>query len=297
MLGFHVSAHGDLKENLEETEKLLTDYDFRPCAQIFVTGPQSYREIKIANKAAIREISARMPIVIHGAYVDNPWGGDSTKTKGRPNAIRNIKKEMKIAREIGAVGVIVHLGAGAIDDNILRDVITNAADKDITLWLEINAARPAPGLTFETPKKIRELVARIQKAGAGSEERDPTNIGICIDTAHLHSCGVRLHTYDQAMEWLGGLPAMREDGQCGVWSPTYMLHLNDSDSECGSGRDIHAPLGKGNIWGNDVGPKSGLMAFCEWADKYNIMVILERHHDDIPSDLKLLHRMGVFRAK
>lgn len=282
MLGFHVRKEGsesnDLATNLQESVRILSDYDFQPCAQIFVTGPKSYKEIKM-NKDKIKEIMAPYGLVIHGSYIDNPWG-DSIHRK---RAIKNIRREMKIAEDIGANGVIVHLGAGINNDNILKEVISGLRDSTVTLWLEINAAKPSEG-TFETPSKIRKLYDSLQNINT------TIDIGLCIDTAHLHSCGVSISTYNQAITWLGGLPPMK-----------YMLHLNDSESVLGSGQDRHAALCQGNIWGefnidNSKLPisESGLTAFCLWAKKHALMTILERKTEYIPADLRLLHTMRIF---
>lgn len=274
MLGFHAGVN-----EVQDCIDILSDYGFRPCVQIFVTGPQSYKEIKL-DKPRLKKIAKNNGLVIHGAYPDNPWGCDH-----RIRAIKNIRKEMKIAEEIGASGVIVHLGPGINDDNVLREVLAGMVTS-VTLWLEINATKPEKA--FETPGKIRKLYDRINNINKTFAR--PANIGICIDTAHLHSCGVPLYTYDNAMTWLGALPDCK-----------YMLHLNDSHSEFGSGQDRHAALCQGNIWG-EFGPgklpveESGLAAFCIWAEKYSEMTILERKTEYIPADLHLLHSMGVFIA-
>src|SRR5581483_6080298 len=90
---------------------------------IFVTGPQSRRETLTESDCRyIKSVTSGAsgttptPVLIHGAYIDNPWSRS-------PGSTINIKREMEIATYIGAEGVVVHLGAGAYKDETLRAVL------------------------------------------------------------------------------------------------------------------------------------------------------------------------------
>src|SRR5208282_1814710 len=265
---------------------LLANYNFRSCAQIFATGPRnSHETLTASDRTYIKTLTtgaSPIPIIIHGAYIDNPW----TRSAG---AVPNIRREMEIAAEIGIDGVIVHLGAGALNDDMLRtvlmDIATVSADarRDVTLYLEINTAKASPA-TYETPAKIRRLFERIDGIGA------PIRCGLCVDTAHVFSCGVSFADYTPTIKWLNALPDV----------PT-MFHLNDSASTLGSGIDKHEALLRGNIWrafdvpggAHDKSPieDSGLEAILEYATANKSLVILERG-DGLAGDLELLARLG-----
>ena len=290
MLGIHVGKERGgkkvpMSESLQASIEKIRTYVTRPCAQIFVSGPRSYSEtLTHDDKTAIRKyIDANdIPLVIHGAYIDYPW----TKSL---QSIRNVMSEMQVARQIGATGVIVHLGAGALnDDNFqfaLDTIGTLPSDvcDNVTLWLEINTAKSSPA-TYETVGKISRLFERVEQFN------NNLTIGLCIDTAHLFSCGKSLDTDQAARAWIEGLPDV----------PT-MMHLNDSASELGSGVDKHASLCSGGIW-RDYHPvtgslpieNSGLVYLLGWAESNNIMTILERH-DDASDDLALIHQLGFFQ--
>jgi endonuclease IV len=285
-IGFHVSkavgkTRRSMPEALREDMETLLSYGFPPCAQIFVSGPQSFTETlsaddKVAVKKYIAETGAR--VVIHGAYIDNPW-------RLNAGSIHNIKQEMRVAHQIGATGVIVHLAAGAASDN-LRVVLEKIAElpKEVlaatVLWLEIHSAKSSE-FTYETPKKLCRLFERIAQCNIPN-----LRVGLCIDTAHLFACGTALRTFDEANTWLAGLPSV----------PT-MLHLNDSAAVLGGGVDKHAGLTLGNLWGDYSGAldiaDSGLVAILMWAENNDILTILERDSEALPADLALVRDLGM----
>jgi endonuclease IV len=199
---------------------------------------------------------------------------------------------LRIAARIGATGVIVHLAAGAADEANLKYVIeevTNLPDEvrnAVTFWLEIHTAKPGP-FTYETPAKLRTLFERVKKC-----DTKGMKIGLCIDTAHLFSCGMALDTYEKADEWLS------EVSEIGV---PLMMHLNDSASSLASGIDQHENLCEGKIWsayhpekGHLPIEESGLVAILNWAESNDILTILERDDEGTIKDLRLIQSLGYF---
>lgn len=299
-LGFHVSKTitidgkkktRSMPEALLADMEQLSDWGFETrSAQIFVTGPRNFREtLSDSDKMEIKKFVTQQNIilVIHGAYVDNPW----SRSQG---SIDNIKMEMKIAAEIGATGVIVHLGAGAQSDESLAFVLgeISGLDKNVKsetiLWLEIHTAKSGP-FTYETPEKLQKLFDRIKKLNLD------LRVGLCIDTAHIYACGLALDTFGTAKKWLD---------DCDLLLPDIpkMLHLNDSASTLGSGKDKHEILCEGNLWkpyniktGALKIENSGLTAILAWAESKNITVILERDDSGINKDLNLINNLGYFQ--
>ncbi len=292
MIGHHVSKSAGGKkrliaEALEEAAINLQSLGFKNIgAQIFVTGPQSFREIMTADdiiktKKVVKDYNINL--VIHGAYVDAPW-------RRSPGSVHNIKKELNIASEIGANGVIVHLGSGAADDDNLKYVLEQiAADNpQPILWLEIHTAKPSK-FTYETTDKIKKLFYRIGVLNVN------VKVGLCIDTAHLYACGMALTDYDLTYKWLNQI---RMD----LPNIPIMMHLNDSGSTLASGKDQHAVLTAGNLWsmynintGHLPIEDSGLVAILNWAEDADINVILERDEAGTERDLILIHNLGYFQ--
>jgi deoxyribonuclease-4 len=267
-----------------------------PSCQIFVAGPRGSKITIDQNDIdAIKDNTTS--IVIHGAYIDNPWNH-------APGSIINIRNEMAIAVNLGATGVVVHLSNGAADDTNLRQVIRelNSIDDQIKqkviLWLEVHTAKSS-NTTYETPEKIGNLFRRIKMVqnslGPLASTGVPLRIGFCIDTAHLFACGVSLATRTAARTWINGLKTEIPD-------VPLMLHLNDSASTLGSGIDEHASLCQGNIWREyrKGGPKpfedSGLFEIINWASELDLVTILERKEYPL-EDLKIISELGAFRIQ
>lgn len=291
-LGFHVSKAAvrpdgtkysrPMSVALREDMEFLSSFGFnKACAQIFVSGPQSFTEtLSAEEKNAVRKFIIEMDaqIVIHGSYVDNPWRGSS-------GSIHNIKQEMRIAETIGANGVIIHLGSGTESSlkHVLEKVSESLESTRVMLWLEIHAAKSSAN-TYETPEKLNRLFDRIANCAPSIP------IGLCIDTAHLYSCGTSLDTYAAAAAWIKALPKV-----------PMMLHLNDSRARLGSGVDLHAALCT-NIWasyhpttGHLPFEDSGLCCILEWASNNNIVTILERDRPGLIRDLTLIQSLGYFQ--
>lgn len=297
-IGIHVSKSGrTMADALRQDVEHVRGYGITaPCAQIFVSGPQSYTPtLSDEDKAAVRNYvrETGLELVVHGAYVDNPWNGGA-------KSISNIRNEMRTAARIGAKGVIVHLSSKA--SSSLAHVLTNiakvdsATKRDVVLFLEINAAKPSAA-TFETPEKVGGLFHNARAiAGDPAENPDALRLGLVIDTAHLYSCGVALDTREAAQRWIERtMAALPRD-------TPVMFHLNDSMSELGSGRDRHAPLTSGNLWrpyslddGHLKIEDSGLYYLMGWAEEHGAMMILERCAADIDRDLELVSRLGFFK--
>lgn len=277
-VGFHVSKKSviggtksrKIADAVPEDMKLVVDRGLTPIAQIFVCGPQRAVETLSAADKEWLAAHPEFPTVIHGAYIDHPWA-ESQK------AMDNIALEMNIGAFIGATGVVVHLGSGAHDEETFHRVIARciAGVNDRAtpiLWLETQSAKAA-AWTYETPEKLRRLCERVAPyTGA---------VGICVDTAHLFACGASLTTRDEAAAIFDVLDTFREI--------PVMIHLNDSASTQGSGKDRHAGLCTGKIWqvyatGGLPIEESGLAYIVHWANRRAVNgqrcdIILERDYD------------------
>jgi len=141
-----------------------------------------------------------------------------------------------------------------------------------------HTADRAEGLVpYDTPEKLCALFARIREA----VDPDLTYFGLCVDTAHIWSCGQDVSTYAGAADWLRRFERAAQGvfplGRTGC-TPAVMFHLNDEVHPLGSGADEHARLARGAMWGKYRGEPgaSGLRAFTEFAQKYGIPTVLER---------------------
>lgn len=274
--GIHVTkiADNNIAESLILIKKLFNkDKLYFNTAQIFITGPKSYTMIPLLKSLDGREelkkitVNLKIQLYIHGSYVDFPWTGNI-------KAISNIRKELKLCKQIGAKALIIHLPKAPISNIIdnLPKLLKNKP-KQIKLILETNAVCPAEGKSYETPAKLNPLLEYIYKTIVkvdGKSIHLKNHIGICVDTAHIWACGVNISSRRKAENWLKNIkyPQLIK-----------LIHLNDDANKLKSGRDVHTHLGTGQIWkqySHDI-KKSGIYPFVKFAQKSKIPIILERH--------------------
>jgi endonuclease IV len=284
IIGFHTERKVDGKKAnivaaMQHDITTMREYTPTPCLQIFVSGPRGYAHITTpAERAEIAKLG--IPVVIHGNYMDRPWGGSAAP-------VASVRAELKHAQECGATGVIVHLSSAVSDDEKLRTALHGVGAHDgVVFWLEIHTAKPSPQ-TYETPAKIATLFERVRRLGVNGQV-----YGLCIDTAHLWACGKSLATRESAAEWLREV-----DAACA--GHPIMMHLNDSKKEFGGGVDQHDSLCQGNIWreyhpvtGSKPFADSGLMYIFEYVRERRIVTILERDMADLHYDFEILRHIG-----
>jgi endonuclease IV len=248
-----------IKEAIKYT-KDCANFDITAVA-IFVAGPRTY-SINVDNNEAELIRSLNLDIFVHNTYISHPWSN-------KPSAIHSIRKQLSICNTMNAIGFIIHLPKDTTDTiiNILPKIYDPSYSTRI--YLETPALKPSNAI-FHKPDKLNELFNRIKN------EIDPNlnYFGLCIDTAHLWSCGIDLSDYKSAETWFHELNINPE---------CLMIHLNDNDKELGSAPDVHNSLTDGKIWNRykDNLHNSGLMFILLYAKKYNIPVILERHSMDL----------------
>jgi len=274
MFGPHVNreyAKGkrpSIVAHIRRARAIAAGAGFRARAvQVFVAGPRNLNVTMTGEEEAqLKKYVADEKIVAlaHGTYLASPWGGNAYFEKF-------IRTELQICGRAGAAGLVVHLGTPPpkVVVAALPRLVVPALKNETRLYLEVPHVKPQNS-HYETPEKLAALFAAV-RAGV-----DPGlgHFGLCVDTAHLWSCGVDLGGYGAARAWLDGLEAV-----AGVIPPDRVVfHLNDSKDGRGSGLDHHETLGRGRIWAPyaDDLKASGLAAFVEYAVKHDTPTILER---------------------
>jgi endonuclease IV len=239
-------------------------FDMKAVA-LFVAGPRNRSMVlqdKEADQLAAYLKETGIKAIAHGTYQDVPWSGD-------PNAAAFVRKEVDMCHRAGISGLVVHLPnqPPEIVVKFLPRLYTTA--RDVRIYLETPAVSPSKS-HYESPAKLQKLFQAIRT------KVDPslTRTGLCIDTAHLWSCGVDISSRENAEKWLQGLEKAADI----IPPDRIMFHLNDSIYGCGAGRDEHATLLRGKMWGDykESPEESGLAAFVDYAIKHSTPTILER---------------------
>ena len=200
------------------------------ASQFFLGDPQGWKGPKVAYPAgaeALREDAeqAGVALYVHAPYVLNVA---TTNNRIRIPSRQQLQKQLTMAAEIGAAGLIVHGGhvLASEDPEIGFANWRKAVDGlsiDVPLLIE-NTAGGAGAMT-----RALERIAKVWDAISGSVNAD--RVGLCLDTCHAHAAGNELSgLVDRIMAITGRID---------------LVHGNDSRDAFDSGADRHANLGKG----------------------------------------------------
>ncbi|TDW76508.1 deoxyribonuclease IV [Kribbella pratensis] len=221
-IGSHVAVAGGLvKVGLAEAAAVGAE-----IIQLFAGNPRSWIPAAIdpsvdeAFRAACAERD--LPVVVHAPHLINLCS-PSDLVLSRSTAA--LEFTMQRAASLGASAVVVHAGSlvtkGRRAEVLrgLRDLVVPIAHRwhDVLLLIEPTAgAGEAAASTIDSSMEYLDALA------------DP-EIGLCLDTCHLHAAGEELTAIKQVADRVG------------------LIHVNDSRDPAGSRRDRHESLGCGTI--------------------------------------------------
>lgn len=287
-----VSVSKPITDHIKSAIEVAKEYGVSiGIIQIFMSNPRNGKLLIEPESSTYKELKtlieqhAHIKFIIHSPYTSNAlWSGNQYSAY-------TLRHDLKHCDDLGLIGTVFHLDKHDVDDVIkfLPNIMPKLPEKQkpglAKFYLESPHTKPDKSL-YETPKKILKLFTAIRK------NIDPylNRIGFCLDTAHIWTSGVDIEEYKSAYDWLVELTIIQT-----ILPPeNIVFHLNGSYYNCGDGRDKHAPLmsSEDKIWGKykDNFTKSGLYAFIEYAKRFSIPTVLERHHaEEYYSDYKLLY--------
>jgi deoxyribonuclease-4 len=232
-LGFHISIAGGFK-------KVVARALQRNCAtiQLFSRNPRGWKygpldpaDIELFKKdLAEHDI---WPVFIHLPYLANL--ATSRKMLFR-RSLNMLSSELERCAALGASFVVMHVGSSPDPDRgpkILTNGINLALQKvpnKVVLLLENTA-----GTGHEIGHDFKQLGMIIN----GVEQK--TRVGIALDTAHTFAAGYDLRTKDAVERTLTEFHNM-----IGL-NKLHLVHLNDSNTPCGSHKDRHWHIAQGEI--------------------------------------------------
>lgn len=233
-LGAHFSAAKGLAGLIEQAEAVDAD-----AIQLFARNPRGRGETKIAPedaKAFREELKKRKwTVVIHAPYYVNIGSGVD---RNRKIAVEVAAADLEKADYIGAGYVVVHLGTPGDGHTELEDC-TPLATKAVKDALK-KAPKSKAMLLLEVGAGPNRVGGRFEQVAAILNGVKSTRVGVCLDTAHSYLAGYDLRgakmkdvldEFDKVI----GLKHLK------------VIHVNDTQSELGSGHDRHYHLGKGTI--------------------------------------------------
>jgi deoxyribonuclease IV len=209
--------------------------------QVFVSNPRSWALSPgdPGQDRALRDhvAAAGLPLFVHAPYLINVGSPDPLT---RERSIASLAHSLRRGAEIGARGVVVHTGSAAGGDRDtsllhVRDgllpLLDSLPDGGPDLLLE-----PMAGQGQQLCRRVGDLGPYL--AGLGWHPR----AAVCLDTCHLFAAGHDLAApggVAAAMDMLTATPGTR--------GRLALVHANDSMDPCGSCRDRHQNIGKGQL--------------------------------------------------
>lgn len=233
IIGSHVSFNKDTQ--LVGSVKEALSYGSNTF--MFYTGaPQNTNRSDI-NESLIEEANKLMEengidknnIIVHAPYIINL----ANDTKSYDFSINFLKQEIDRCAKLGIKNIVLHPGShvGLGEEKGLNNIVFAlkeilSEDKGVKILLETMAGKGSElGKTTDELKYIIDNV-------------DSNNLGVCLDTCHLHDSGVDLNNFDLYLKEF--------DEKIGI-NKIGCIHINDSLNVISSHKDRHANFGFGNI--------------------------------------------------
>ncbi|MEU2245839.1 deoxyribonuclease IV [Streptomyces sp. NPDC019224] len=237
-VGGHVPVAGGLaKAGLPYAREMGAE-----AVQVFVANPRGWATPagNPAQDALFREQCAAesVPAYVHAPYLIN-FGSHTPATVER--SVESLRHSLRRAREIGALGVVVHTGSatgGRPREEALAQVRTHLRplldelthDDDPFLLLESTAGQGS------------SLCSRTWDFGPYFEALDAhPKLGVCLDTCHIFAAGHDLAGPGGMKETLDLLVETVGEGRL------KLIHANDSKDVAGAHKDRHENIGSGHI--------------------------------------------------
>jgi len=247
-IGAHISISGSFTNAIATARSCGCE-----CMQIFTKNPRSWNAKPIDpsvaaafHEACEHDSHGSFPVFAHSSYLANPA---SSKPAQIEKSISSIITEIMRCEALHIPYLVFHCGHGhderlSLASDRVVSCLTEAyshvqdhSDHDhchsVMILLE-NAAggTNSVGSTFQ---EFALILDGISDAGFSK------HFGICFDTCHAHAAGYSLSTESEVGavfdEFFSVIAHQR----------LRLIHLNDAEYHCGSGRDRHLPPGKGEI--------------------------------------------------
>ena len=281
MFGIHISKQsglGDYQFLEDAADDIVSKYNLNTC-QIFLYGPQTRRKNNY-NANELKKLSENTHIYVHSTYItDGYWSAaqdnNELKLKGY---YKHIQDQLTATEEIDGKGLVIHITRKSIDVLVLgMDLLQkNIKQNKAKIILEFRAMKPGKDCSYERPAQINKLCGKLKK--------NKLNWGLCIDTAHMWSSGIKMQDLQIIKNWFSELAFPEK---------ISLFHLNSSKNNTfNAGKDVHiVPFAENDdIWGNITNAKiynklsntdfkkiknSSIGFFILWAKKNKVPIIGE----------------------
>jgi deoxyribonuclease-4 len=271
--GFHISVAGGFGKAPQRAVERHCD-----TIQIFSRNPRQWK-FKPLDKNDVNEFKKGLqaasifPVFVHMPYLINLA---SSNTELYQRSVTSLIIDLKRTNDLGAHFLIMHIGSSDNISKALKQTIKginqalNKVKNKVVLLLE-----NTPGQGNEYGYKFEHIHAIFK------EVNEQVRIGSVLDTAHAFAAGYDLHTKKGVDSTLKVFYIY-----IGLYK-LFVVHLNDSKTECGSRKDRHWHIGKGKIG-------KGMRFILNHALLEDKCFIMETPRMNVDDDLKNLQAVKLF---
>lgn len=249
-IGFHCgSGEGARGTGFPQYIKTLKSiFPKMEVAQIFASNPKSFFHCSWTDKTCVqvREtcISNNIRLFIHAPYIINPcaWVGGGIDNPDGEKICNLVVNLLERGSTMGAIGLVIHVGKSLkLGETVgisrmvefCREVLRRSGKKSCRLLIETCAGQ---GTEVARDLKTFGEFIRLLVSEFGTD-----TVGACIDTCHVFASGYTMDNLCKIVDDTIGL------------DNTYLIHLNDSQTECGARVDRHDIINHGKIGGSALG--------------------------------------------
>lgn len=194
--------------------------------QIFLGDPQSWKKPAPYPHAAAL-VASDLAVVVHAPYVVNLA---SPNNRIRIPSRKIVQQHSQAAREVGAIGLVVHGGHVTKADDPAAGV---ANWRRFLERQDDEGGFPVPIFLENTAGGDNAMARRFDALARLWEAIGEFDVGFCLDTCHAFAAGEELvDVVDRAKAITGRID---------------LVHLNNSRDEFDSARDRHANIDSGTI--------------------------------------------------
>ncbi len=237
IIGSHVGFNkkeqllGSVKEALSYNETTFMFYTGAP--QNTTRLPIDDNLTKEAYKLMKENNINPKNVIVHAPYIVN-----LANEKNFEFSTNFLKQEIKRVEQLGFDKIVLHPGShvGIGEEQAIKN-ITQCLNEvlintNVKILLETMAGKGTEvGITFE---QIEQIINGIK-----NEE----NIGVCLDTCHIHDAGYDLNNFDKILSEFDKIIGLNK---------LLCVHVNDSKNLINSHKDRHENIGYGYIGFNNI---------------------------------------------
>ncbi|UQT59045.1 deoxyribonuclease IV [Streptomyces durmitorensis] len=212
------------------------------AVQVFVANPRGWATPP-GNPKQDEEFRAacaaeNIPAYVHAPYLIN-FGSHTEATAEK--SVESLRHSLRRAREIGALGVVVHTGSatGGRDRAV---ALKQVRDRMLPLLDELTHDDDPYLLLESTAGQGFSLCSRTWDFGPYFDALDAhPKLGVCLDTCHIFAAGHDLTGPSGMKQTLDLLVDTVGEGRL------KLVHANDSKDVVGAHKDRHENIGTGHI--------------------------------------------------